>query len=206
VSLPLLLDDALAAPSQLANGDDSTNTTTTSSQKDAFASDLRFRAQLRPGFIFDCCDYVGKWYPGKILARLPNDMVLVTYDGWSAKFDEAISARSRRLAPFLTHTRAYLTRKRRLNQNTMDLSSAFASCFTVRRPNCSRAACHFVLRLGAYANRTVDNSMYKCKTLCFPISRSFDVQCNTTVNAGARGGKRRVAVGGGDGGDDDDYR
>jgi hypothetical protein len=60
------------------------------------------------GLYVDAKDSVGRWWVCQIVEiQEDNDMVRVHYDGWSEKYDELISLKSSKIAPFRYFTTCY---------------------------------------------------------------------------------------------------
>ena len=64
-------------------------------------------AYLQVGYFVDAMDSSQRWLAASIKELDPAKGVLIQFDGWSSKWNEWLSMRSRRLAPFRRHSRGY---------------------------------------------------------------------------------------------------
>lgn len=64
-------------------------------------------AYLQVGYFVDAMDSSQRWLAASIKEVDPAKGVLIQFDGWSSKWNEWLSMRSSRLAPFRRHSRGY---------------------------------------------------------------------------------------------------
>lgn len=62
---------------------------------------------MQVGYFVDAMDSSQRWLAASIKELDPAKGVLVQFDGWSSKWNEWLSMRSSRLAPFRRHSRGY---------------------------------------------------------------------------------------------------
>jgi predicted amino acid dehydrogenase len=58
-----------------------------------------WRQELKVGSLIDCLDTVHKWYTGSVV-EVKGEIVKMTFEGWSNRYDEWISRSSERIASY----------------------------------------------------------------------------------------------------------
>ncbi len=101
----------------------------------------------------DVCDTTARWLPARVTA-VADSRIKITYEGWSAKWDEWIPLDSPRLAPFRTFTKP----TGHYSPHIMALPSATAASGLACPPSSSAAAVPSPSFAIAMAARAIDRA------------------------------------------------